>query len=128
MMRRALLGDGTSTYAYDALSRVTSLTAGGQTHTNAYNGDGTLVSQVLGGVTTRYTQDLASPLSQALGGRPVSGIRYTANALSKANDDPWARRMTDVYSSPSSHTAFQQQIHYLWYNSSSVYQTQHSGR
>jgi YD repeat-containing protein len=28
-----------------------------------YNGDGTLVSQLTGGVTTRYTQDLAAPLS-----------------------------------------------------------------
>ncbi len=30
------------------------------------NGDGTLVSQATGGVTTRYTQDLAAPLSQVL--------------------------------------------------------------
>jgi hypothetical protein len=29
--------------------------------TYAYNGDGTLVSQVAGGVTTHYMQDLASP-------------------------------------------------------------------
>jgi len=36
------------------------------TTTNAYNGDGTLVAQTVGSVTTRYTQDLASPLSQIL--------------------------------------------------------------
>ncbi|MDZ4719241.1 MAG: RHS repeat-associated core domain-containing protein [Roseiflexaceae bacterium] len=36
------------------------------TTSNAYNGDGTLVAQTTGGVTTRYTQDLASPLSQIL--------------------------------------------------------------
>jgi RHS repeat-associated protein len=36
------------------------------TTTSAYNGDGTLVSQAVGGVTTRYTQDLAAPLSQVL--------------------------------------------------------------
>lgn len=61
-----LLGDGTTSYTYDALSRVKDYTTGGQTRTNSYNGDGTLVTQVLGGTTTRYTQDLASPPSQVL--------------------------------------------------------------
>ena len=61
-----LLGDGTTTYTYNALSRVTSTTRAGTTTTNSYNGDGTLVSQVTGATTTRYTQDLASPLSQVL--------------------------------------------------------------
>jgi hypothetical protein len=57
-----LIGDGTAAYTYDALSRTTA--RGGTTY--AYNGDGTLVSQATGGVTTRYTQDLAAPLSQVL--------------------------------------------------------------
>jgi hypothetical protein len=39
--------------------------------TYAYNGDGALVSQVTGGVTTRSVQDLAAPLSQIL--RTVQG-------------------------------------------------------
>gem|GEM_PF-1307846 len=57
-----LTNDGTTTSTYDALNR---LTVQGTT-TNAYNGDDTLVSQTVGGTTTRYTQDLASPLSQIL--------------------------------------------------------------
>lgn len=61
-----LLSDGTTTYTYDALSRVASTMRAGTTTTNAYNGDGTLVSQVAGATTTRYTQDLAAPLSQVL--------------------------------------------------------------
>jgi len=65
-----LTNDGTSTYAYDALSR---MTAQGTT-TNAYNGDGTLIAQTTGGVTTRYTQDLASPLSQILSDGTTTSI------------------------------------------------------
>ncbi|MBK9944977.1 MAG: RHS repeat-associated core domain-containing protein [Kouleothrix sp.] len=57
-----LTNDGTAAYTYDALNRTT---ARGST-AYAYNGDGTLVSQITGGVTTRYTQDLAAPLSQVL--------------------------------------------------------------
>ena len=53
-----LTGDGTTTYGYDALGR---MTARGGT-SSAYNGDGVLVFDG----TTRYTQDLASPLSQIL--------------------------------------------------------------
>jgi hypothetical protein len=57
-----LTNDGTTTYAYDALSRLTTRGSVGQT----YNGDGTLVAATSGSVTTRYAQDLASPLSQVL--------------------------------------------------------------
>jgi hypothetical protein len=58
-------------YTYDALSR---MTARGPT-TYSYNGDGTLVSQASGGVTTLYTQDLAAPLSQVLQTRVGSATR-----------------------------------------------------
>jgi hypothetical protein len=56
-----LTNDGTAADTYDALNRTTVPGA-----TYAYNGDGTLVSQLTGGVTTRYSQDLAAPLSQVL--------------------------------------------------------------
>ena len=61
-----LLSDSTTSYVYDALSRVASTTRAGTTTTNAYTGDGTLVRQVAGATTTRYTQNLAAPLSQIL--------------------------------------------------------------
>jgi len=57
-----LINDGSAAYTYDALSRMTQR----RSTTYTYNGDGTLVSQATGGVTTRYTQDLAAPLSQVL--------------------------------------------------------------
>jgi RHS repeat-associated protein len=58
----SLINDGSAAYTYDALSR---MTARGTT-TYTYNGDGTLIAQAISGVTTRYTQDLASPLTQIL--------------------------------------------------------------
>jgi RHS repeat-associated protein len=65
-----LLNDGSCTggpacppNTYDPLNRLTARSG----ITFSYNGDGTLVSQLTGGTTTRYTQDLASPLSQILG-------------------------------------------------------------
>src|SRR5262249_51508011 len=80
-----LTNDGTTTYTYDALSR---LTQRGST-TYAYNGDGTLVSQASGGVTTRYTQDLAAPLSQVLqtkvGSAAITDYLYGLNRLASLN-------------------------------------------
>jgi len=61
-----LTGDGTATYSYDALNRTKTVTAGSQTRTNTYNGDGVLVTQVANATTTRYTQDLATSLTQIL--------------------------------------------------------------
>jgi hypothetical protein len=50
--------DGAATYGYDALGRMTIH----DTTTYTYTGDGVLIDDG----TTRYTQDLASPLSQVL--------------------------------------------------------------
>src|SRR5262249_27225543 len=55
--------DGTTTFTYNALNRLTQQ----GTATYTYNGDGALVSQSIGATTTRYAQDLVSPLSQILG-------------------------------------------------------------
>jgi RHS repeat-associated protein len=80
-----LTNDGTAAYTYDALSRTT---ARGST-TYGYNGDGTLVSQATGGVTTRYTQDLAAPLSQVLQTQVGAATRtdyiYGLNRLASLN-------------------------------------------
>src|SRR5262249_27351509 len=53
-----LTSDGTTTLGYDTLGRMTA--HGSMTY--SYNGDGVLVNDG----TTRYTQDLASPLTQVL--------------------------------------------------------------
>ena len=60
-----LLDDGTATFTYDALSRMLTTTKGSEQRANTSNGDGTLVAQTANG-TTRFTQDLVSPLSQIL--------------------------------------------------------------
>ena len=66
-----LTGDGTSTNSYDDTrarvpGRLTAGTVGAQGSTYSYNGDGTLVGQASGGVTTGYAQDLAGGQSQVL--------------------------------------------------------------
>ena len=61
-----LLTDGSGTYSYDALGRLTAGTSGAQSSTYSYNGDGTMVGQASGGVTTAYAQDLAGGQSQIL--------------------------------------------------------------
>jgi RHS repeat-associated protein len=80
-----LLNDGTAAYTYDALSRTTAR----GTATYAYNGDGTLVSQATSGVTTRYTQDLAAPLSHVLqtkvGSAAITDYIYGLNRLASLN-------------------------------------------
>jgi RHS repeat-associated protein len=80
-----LTNDGSAASTYDALNRMTQ--RGTTTHT--YNGDGTLVSQASGGITTRYTQDLASPLSQVLqtkvGSAAITDYRYGLHGLASLN-------------------------------------------
>jgi YD repeat-containing protein len=70
---------------YDAAGN---LTADGAT-TYSYNGDGTLVAQAVGGTTTLYTQDLASPLTQILqtkvGGATATDYVYGLNRLASLN-------------------------------------------
>ena len=61
-----LTSDGTSTYGFDALGRLTGTSATGQTRNYAYNGDGVLASSVANSTSTSYTQDLAGGLSQVL--------------------------------------------------------------
>jgi hypothetical protein len=64
------------------------MTARGTT-TYTYNGDGTLVSQASGGVTTLYTQDLAASLSQILQTKVGAATRtdylYGLNRLASLN-------------------------------------------
>ena len=62
-----LINDGTTTFSYDALNRQT----GRGATTYSYNGDGVLVYDG----TTRYTQDLAGPLSQVL--QTTQGVTST---------------------------------------------------
>jgi RHS repeat-associated protein len=61
-----LTNDGTTSYAFDALGRLTGTTATGQTRSYGYNGDNTLTSATVNGASTSYTQDQAGGISQML--------------------------------------------------------------
>jgi RHS repeat-associated protein len=61
-----LLNDGTSTYAYNHANRLTGVTRGAESYAFTYNGLGDRLSQTANGVTTHYTLDLASGLTQVL--------------------------------------------------------------
>jgi len=81
-----LLGDGANSYSYDALSRLTALTplsGSAPAETYGYNGDGTLVTQTVGGVPTQYAQDLAAPSgqSQVLAATTGTGAPVTTDYL-----------------------------------------------
>jgi RHS repeat-associated protein len=88
-----LINDGSSLYRYDQANRMISTTLSGATTLFNYNGDGMRLKQVVAGVPTTYTQDLAAPLPVvlqaktgttatqylfSLGTRPVA--QYTSSA------------------------------------------------
>jgi RHS repeat-associated protein len=61
------LSDGTSTYAYDALKRLTSVTANNSTTQYGYNGDDVLARETSGGAQKHYILDVAGGLSEHFG-------------------------------------------------------------
>ena len=61
-----LVNDGEKTYTHNQANRLTDLTDGATTFQFNYNGDGARVRQVIAGVPTTYTQDLAAPLPVVL--------------------------------------------------------------
>ena len=67
-----LSNDGSTTYGYDTLGRL--IERGAAVY--AYNGDGVLVVHSDASTTTRYTQDLASPLTQVLQTTAISTTNY----------------------------------------------------
>jgi RHS repeat-associated protein len=61
-----LVWDGVFSYTYDAANRLVVATNGITAVEYVYNGDGQRVAQVVGGVETRYTLDVAAGLAQVL--------------------------------------------------------------
>ena len=62
-----LLSDGLNTYAYDYANRLLSVSRGAQTvGSYQYNGKGDRIRQTVNGVTTNYTLDLNTGLTQVL--------------------------------------------------------------
>jgi RHS repeat-associated protein len=61
-----LINDGSALYRYDRANRLISTTLSGATTLFNYNGDGVRLKQVVAGVVTTYTQDIATPLPVVL--------------------------------------------------------------
>ncbi len=61
-----LTNDGSSTYTYDAASRLISVVKSGITTSYTYDGDGNRLSQTVGTTTTTYVIDTATPLTMVL--------------------------------------------------------------
>jgi RHS repeat-associated protein len=62
----SLLSDGVNTYTYDHANRLTAVSGSALAASFAYNGLGDRLQQTVGGVTTDYTLDLNSGLTQVL--------------------------------------------------------------
>jgi RHS repeat-associated protein len=75
-----LINDGNALYRYDPANRLISTTLGGTTSLFNYNGDGARLKQVVAGVPTTYTQDLAAPLPVVL--QAKTGVTTTKYAYS----------------------------------------------
>lgn len=58
-----LLSDSTNTYAYDSANRLISVTGPSGTIAYAYNGLGERLQEMVNGITTTFTMDLASDLT-----------------------------------------------------------------
>jgi RHS repeat-associated protein len=70
-----LVNDGAKTYTYNQANHLANLTQGATTFQFNYNGDGVRLRQVIAGVPTTYTQDLAAPLPVVL--QSKTGVNVT---------------------------------------------------
>ncbi len=61
-----LLNDGKSTYTYDQANRLTKVVTGTQTYTMTYNGQGDRLTLSVNGTQTKYANDVAGSLTQAI--------------------------------------------------------------
>ncbi len=80
-----LLNDGVKAYGFDHANRLVSVTDGQTTIIYNYNGLGDRVSQSVSGVTTQYTLDLNSGLTQVLAGDDGSRYVYGLGRLSQGS-------------------------------------------
>ncbi len=98
-----LINDGSATYLYDRANRLISATVGGSTSLYAYNGDGARLKQIVAGVVTAYTQDIASPLPvvvQAKTGTTITQYLYALGTRPLAqNGGAWEYLLPDALGS-----------------------------
>jgi YD repeat-containing protein len=78
-----LINDGSSIYRYDSANRLISTTLNSTTSLFNYNGDGVRLKQIVAGVMTTYTQDLAASLPVVL--QAKTGVTSTCGPTTH----PW---------------------------------------
>jgi YD repeat-containing protein len=98
-----LVNDGAKTYTHNQANRLTDLTQGATTFQFNYNGDGARLRQVIAGVPTTYTQDLAAPLPVVLQSQTGANAMQYVYALGTRplaqHSEAWEYLLTDALGS-----------------------------
>jgi len=97
-----LLNDGSTTYAYDFANRLISTSAAGLIWSADYNGDGARLRQVVNGVPTTYTLDLAALLVQVLMQQDSNGTTrylYGIMRVGEQQSAGWVYHLPDALGS-----------------------------
>jgi RHS repeat-associated protein len=98
-----LISDGSALYRYDRANRPISTTLGSATTLFNYNGDGVRLKQIVAGVVTTYTQDVAAPLPVVLQSRTgVTTTKYlyaTSTGPVAQNATAWEYLLPDALGS-----------------------------
>jgi RHS repeat-associated protein len=97
-----LVNDGGKAYTYDQANRLKSVNGSGVAVTYAYNGDGARLKQIVNGIPTTYTLDLAAPLVQVLVAKDSSGdtrYLYGDTRIGEQQSGGWLYHLTDALGS-----------------------------
>jgi RHS repeat-associated protein len=94
----ALLTDGTRSFAYDALGRLTGVSGGGHTAAYLLDGDGQRVSQTIDSVTTLLDLDLRGELSSVLVAGDTAYLPGMAS-LGSSDGTDWTATLADAQGS-----------------------------
>jgi len=92
-----LLSDGIRTFSYDALGRLTAVSASGLSASYAYDGDGNRVSQTLNGTTTAFDLDLVGAPSVLVAG--TDAYLPGAPDLGAQSAGSWSSSLADAQGS-----------------------------
>jgi RHS repeat-associated protein len=93
-----LLSDGVSTYTYDKANRLSSVTQGSDTYSFVYNGLGDRLQQTVNTLTTTYTLDLNTGLTQVLSDG-TSTYLYGNGRISEYAGADWSYYLSDALGS-----------------------------
>ncbi|MGD8456603.1 MAG: RHS repeat-associated core domain-containing protein [Anaerolineales bacterium] len=93
-----MLSDGTTTYTYDAANHLTTATQSGDSYSFAYNGLGDRLQQTVNTVTTNYSLDLNTGLTQVLSDG-INAYLYGNSRISEYAGIDWTYYLADALGS-----------------------------